>query len=102
MEDISAVRQRKIERFKAQTQQQEHQIQQQLAQFEAVVKQHLTPNALQRYGNIRAAHPELATRLVLVLAQAIQAEHIQQVDDNTLKVVLHKLNEKKDITITRK
>lgn len=44
----------------------------QLEAVEEVVKAHLTKEALQRYGTLKLAHPETATRLLIAIAQAIE------------------------------
>ena len=75
---------------------------QQIQQLEAIVKQTFTKEALERYGNLRAAYPEKAVQLLVILTQAIQQGQLQKVDDSTLKEILKKLTpEKKDIKIKR-
>ena len=77
-------------------------MQQQIAQLEAIVKQALTKGALERYGNLRAAFPEKAVQLLVIIANAMQQGHAQKIDDNTLKEILKKLEQKKkDIKIKR-
>ncbi len=74
--------------------------QEKIQQLEMVVKQTLTKEALERYGNIKAASPEKAVQLLVVLGQAIQAGQIQQIDDDKLKEILMQLTpEKKEFKI---
>ena len=109
MSELDAIRKKKLEelqrlqqeRFQQQAQE-EMQVQQQIAQLEAIVRQALTKDALVRYGNIKAAHPEKAVQILVILAQAIQSGHIQKIDDNTFKEILRKITPKqRDIKIKR-
>ncbi|MAG91855.1 hypothetical protein CMO83_04210 [Candidatus Woesearchaeota archaeon] len=110
MSDLDEIKKRKLEELmklqqeRVQQQgQEEAQLQQQIQQMEALVKQLLTKEALERYGNLKAAHQEKAVQLLLVLFQAIQAGQIKgKVDDETLKQLLEKLTPKKrDFKIKR-
>lgn len=75
-------------------------MQEKLMQLEMVVKQTLTKEAAERFGNIKAASPERAIQLLVVLAQAIQENQVQQIDDNQLKDILMQMApEKKDFKI---
>ncbi len=75
----------------------------QLAQCEAIIRPHLTKEAMQRYGNVKAAHAHLAHRLAVLLAHAIQAGQVKaEIDDASLKSILTELSRSRDITITRK
>ena len=84
-------------------QEEQMQFQQQVQQLEMVVKQKLTKQALERFGNIKSAHPEKAIQLLAVLGQAIQSGQIKdQIDDEQLKEILIKLTpEKKEFNIKR-
>ena len=103
---IEDIKNKKLEQLRAQIQSQQGQVaqaQQQFAQIEAIVKQNLTKEAFERYGNIKAAHPETAYQLVLVIAQATHGGQLKQkIDDKTLKTILSQLNQKRDIKITRR
>jgi len=107
MDELEEIRKKKLAQLQRSQQgklqqqmQEEAQLQQQAEQLEIIVKQKLTKEALQRYGNLKAAHPEKAMQLLVILAQAIQQGQINQVDDNTLKQILIKLTpEKKDFKI---
>jgi len=109
MDNIEEIRKKKLEELKMnqldsmqQQQKEEENMNQQVQQLEAIVKQAFTKEALQRYGNLRAAFPERAVQLLVILAQAIQSGQITKIDDNTLKEVLKKISPKKsDIKIKR-
>lgn len=102
MTAIEEIRRKKLEQLQSKQEQQE-QVAQQFVQLEAMVKQHFTKEALERYGNIKAAHPETAYQLVLIIAQATQGGQLsQKIDDEMLKTILSQLNQKREITITRK
>ena len=80
----------------------QEQMQQQIQQLEIIVKQALTKEALERYGNLKAAFHDRAVQLLVILAQALQSGQITKIDDNTLKEILKKIStEKKDIKIKR-
>jgi len=82
--------------------QQQAQFRQQVEQLEMIVKQKLTKKALERYGNIKSAHPEKAIQLLAVIGQGIQSGQINEIDDDQLKEILIKLTpEKKDFKIKR-
>ncbi len=110
MDELEALKRKKLEELQkeqanALTHQveQENQLEQQIEQLEMVVKETFTRDALSRYGNIKAAHPEKAVQLLVVLAQLIQQGKIQQINDAQLKEILKKLTpEKKDFKIIRK
>ena len=98
MNDIEELKRKKLEEL--QTQQQEAnsgeaQVQQQIAELELMVKQVLTKKALERYGNLKTAHPDTAVQLLVLLGQAIQSGQIKTVDDKALKNLLMRLQPKK-------
>ena len=79
-------------------------IQKQFEALEQVVKQKLSKEAIARYGNIKAAHPEKAMQVITALAQLVQQGQIQEtITDDLLKQILLKLQEpKKEFKIARK
>mgnify|MGYP002725816295 CR=1 FL=1 len=78
-------------------------VQQQVQQLELIVRQRLTSDALSRFGNIKAANPELAIQLMVYLGQLIQGGKINMIDDQTLKLTLQKISvPKKEFNITRR
>lgn len=79
-----------------QEQSQQQQIQAQLAQMEAVVKQFLDKDAVERYGNLKIAHNEKALQILAIMAQMIEAGQIRQkLTDSQFKEILKKLEPKK-------
>src|SRR3989338_2394820 len=109
MPELDEIRKKKLEESRKLQQgrseeqaQEEMQVQRQIQQLEAIVKQALTKEALERYGNLKAAYPEKAVQLLIILAQAMQQGKIEKIDDKTLKEVLKKLSpRKKEISIKR-
>jgi len=105
MNDLEEIKQKKLqEMMQGQPEaQEEAQLQQQIQQLEALVRPKLTKKAAERYGNLKIAHQEKAIQVLVLLAQAIQAGQINQVDDNQLKEILMKLTpKKKEFKIRRK
>ena len=84
--------------------QEQMQLQQQIEQLESVVKNHMSADAIARYGTLKAAHPEKAIQSLIVISQLMQSGRIQgQVTDMQYKQILQSLTEKKRETrITRK
>ena len=97
MTDLEELKRKKLEELQGQQQfdSEEAEIQQQIAQLENLVKGVLTKKALERYGNLKTAHPELAVQLLILLSQAIQTSQIKTVDDDALKNFLMRLQPKK-------
>lgn len=98
MDELEEIRKRKMEGLKKQQlnqMQEEQQMQQQVQQLEEIVKQVLTKEALERYGNLKTAYPDRAVQLIVILAQALQSGQITKVDDDMLKEILKKLTPKK-------
>ncbi|GEM_PF-1911037 len=80
----------------------ERKLQQEIAKLETIVKAKLSREALTRYGNVKAAHPELALNLILVLANLINQGRItEQISDAQLKEFLKQLSAKKSFNIKR-
>ena len=106
MDELEALRQKKLQELQAQQQQQANeqvQLAQQVESLENLVKPKLTKEALQRYGNLKSAHPEKAVQLLVIIAQAIQQSNIAQITDAQLKELLMKITPKqKEFKITRK
>ena len=79
--------------------QKQQEFQKQLQLLETTVKQYLTKEAITRYGNIKAAHPQKAIQVITVLAQLIQAGQIkEQMNDGKFKDLLLKMQEPKQNT----
>jgi len=107
MDELEKIKQKKLKEIQEKQQEQlqeELQLQQQIQQLEAVVKQFLTKEALQRYGNLKTAHPEKAIQILVILSQLIQQGKIKiKVDDQQLKEILKQITPgKKEFKIKRK
>jgi programmed cell death protein 5 len=80
----------------------ENMLQQQIEQIESVVKQKMSKEALQRYGNIKSAHPEKALTLLAIIGKGIENGQIKSVEDKLLKLILLKMQDgKKEIKIRK-
>jgi DNA-binding TFAR19-related protein (PDSD5 family) len=107
MESIEDIRKQKQEELtkKIQEAQQEKTEEQQLHEhmhtLEVAVKQNMSKEALERYGNIKAADQEKAMKLVMIFGQFMQAGKVQRIDDSLLKQILLQMQEKKEINIRR-
>jgi len=79
-------------------------VQQKFQQLETIAKQYLTKEAISRYGNLKAAHPELALQIISLIIQAAQSGQLKEkIDDKQLKQFLIQLKEpKKEFKLTRK
>jgi len=106
MDELEEIRRRKLEELqRKQIQQQfqeDAQLRQQVEQLEQAVRQSLTKEALQRYGNLKTAHPEKAVQLLVILAQLIQGG-AERIDDEMMKKILIRLApQKKEFKLNRK
>jgi len=71
-------------------------LQQKFQQLETLAKQYLTKEAINRYGNIKAAHPELAVQVVALIIQAAQSGQLKEkITDSELKQFLLQIKEPK-------
>ena len=110
MDELNQIKQKKLEELQKQMGQQaeqqiaeETQIKQQIEQLESIVKTKLTKEALERYGNIRAAHPEKAVQALIVISQLMQTGQAEMIDDTMLKKILRRLTpQKREFKIRRK
>jgi programmed cell death protein 5 len=108
MDDIEAIRKKKLRQLQEQAQSQEEFQEEQQQEFEEQKKQALrailTDDARERLGRIKAARPELAENLenqLIMLAQ--QGRLKNKISDEQLRELLAKLLPKKrDITIRRR
>lgn len=98
--DEKEYRRRRLEQYSQQESDQT--IQKQFEMIESMVRQRMTKEALQRYGNIRAAHPEKAIQLVAILGQAIQDGQINNINDAELKEILSRMTNTRKTKITIK
>ena len=103
MNELDEIRKRKMEEIQKQSLQEQEQMNQQIAQLESIVKTLFTKDALQRYGNLKSAHPEKAVQLLVAVGQMVQKGNPRQIDDEQMKRMLIMLEPKKrQIKITRK
>lgn len=110
MNEIEEIKRRKMEQMQKQYQDQmqkqieeEQQAQQQIAALEELVRARLSKEALQRYGNVKAANPERTIQLLVVLGRLIQLGKVGMISDETLISVLQRMpTEKRQTTIIRK
>ena len=111
MNDLEELKRRRMEELQQQMSEQQTenlkeqiQLQKQVALLESMAKQNMTKEAISRYGNLKAAHPEKAIQLIAIIAQAIQQGQItEQITDEKLKNLLIQLEPpKKEFKITKK
>jgi len=98
MPSLEEIRKRKLQQMMAaqnENAQQQAQLQEQIAQLEMAVKQHMTKEAVLRYGSIKAAHPEKAVQSLVVLSQLLQSGRLEKIDDITFKKILEQMAPKK-------
>ncbi len=70
--------------------------QQQVELLEGIAKQFLSKDAIERYGRVKVAHPSLAIKVVVLIAQAAQTGQLsEQISDAQLKELLARLQEGK-------
>ena len=77
---LNEIRQAYADQFKsaaAEKQQAENETAEQISAIEEAVKAHLSREALQRYGTLKLAHPETAMRLIIAIAQLIEAGKVR-------------------------
>lgn len=72
-------------------QQEEMEMASQISQLESMVKPLMTNEALSRYSTVKTAHPEVAVRALVAIAQLAQSGKISSVDDSTMKALLAKM-----------
>ncbi|MDP2749425.1 MAG: DNA-binding protein [Nanoarchaeota archaeon] len=110
MSELDEIRKRKIAEIQARQNQsqssqanEEAAFMQQVEKMESMVKPYFSKEALQRYSNLRLAHPEQAVKVLLVMSQGIQSGKLKMVTDEQLKSLLREfLPKKRDISITRR
>lgn len=106
MDTLNDAKRRRLSVFAAQSQGhhgKEIEAQQQLVQLEAAVKTMLSSDALSRFGAIKAAHPETAAQVVMLITQLAQRGQLHSmVDDVLMKRILSELHVERDIKIVRK
>ncbi len=104
MSELDEIRRRKLDELKrshSSNSNQEQKLNHQIEQLESMVKPLFTKDALTRYGTIKAAYPDRAVQVLLVLAQASKKGQVSQVDDALLKNILVQLTPKQRETKIR-
>ena len=105
LEELKKQRLEQLQHELMQKQMQEQmEMQQQLEQLETVAKRFMSPEAIARYGNMKAVHTERAIQSIVVIAQLVQQGKITQpISDEQYKNLLQRLiPEKKEFRITKK
>ena len=84
--------------------QEQQKLQQQVEQIETIAKQHMTQEAISRYGNLKSAHAEKALQSIAIIVQMINQGQIkEQITDEQYKQLLLNITEKKrEFKITRR
>ena len=79
-------------------------VQQQIEMLEIELKKYLDNEAIARYGNLKAAHPELAMQVMVYIVQSIKAGQInEKIDDLKFKGILNYFQKpKKEFKLLRK
>ncbi|MBW2989751.1 hypothetical protein KY358_05545 [Candidatus Woesearchaeota archaeon] len=99
MDELEEIRRRKlaeIQNRKHDELREEQRVQEQINELEIMVRRFLSKEALQRYGNIKAAHPEKAVQLLVVLGNAIQKGKVrEEISDEGLKALLRDMQPRK-------
>lgn len=105
MTELEEIRKKKLEELQQQAQSQikeQVEMQQQLEMLETFIKQYLTKEAIQRFGTLKAAHPEKAVQVMAALAQAIRSGQIRdKINDEMLKSILWQLQNQKEFRIRK-
>lgn len=78
-------------------------ITEQIILLEKIAKQYMSKEAIQRYGNLKIAHPETALKAIAIIAQAAQLGQIQgQIGDEEFKRLLLEIQKgKKNFTFKK-
>lgn len=106
MDELEAIKARKLQQLQQQQMQQETQkqlqVQEVMRQIDGLVSKFLTPKAQDRLANLKLVDPELVQKLKIYLAQTYASGRIKQMDDAQLRDILLKLkSSKKETTIKR-
>jgi len=105
MDELAQLRQRRMAQLQQEqnaAMNEEAMLEQQIEQIETVVKQRMTKEALERYGNIKSAHPEKTLTLLAIIAKGLENGQIKTIDDKLLKFILLKIQDgKKEFKIKK-
>lgn len=106
--DLEALKKQRLEQLQTELMQKHMQeqgeIQEQLEQLETLAKRFMSPEAIARYGNLKAVHTEKAIQSIVVIAQLIQQKKITEkiTDDQYKNLLLRLTPEKKEFRIHKK
>jgi programmed cell death protein 5 len=110
MDELEAIKARKLQQLQAQQQahfqqeqQQQQQMQEALKQIDSLVSRFLTPEAQNRLANLKLVDPDLVQKLKIYFAQLASSGQMKKMDDAQLKEILLKLKgaTQRDIKIKR-
>jgi len=107
MDELEAIRARKLQQLQAQQyaqqdMQKQQQMQEAMRQIDALIRRFLSPKAQDRLMNLGMVDPELVQKLKIYLAQMYAAGQIKAMDDDQLKAILIKLKSSQhEVTIKR-
>lgn len=103
LELLRQKRMRELLNAHVQQQSEELKLQQQLQELELIIKQLFAKEALERYGNLKVAHPKKAVQLLVIITQLIQNNRLSgKINDATLKSILQQMEgEKKQTNINK-
>ena len=83
--------------------QERQQLNQQIEQLEIIAKQYMSREAVSRYGNLKAAHPEKAIQSIVMIVEMVQQGKLSKVSDEEYKKLLQMMTpKKKEFKLTRK
>jgi len=101
--NLDEIKNKKVEEIQQKFSEQAE-LQKQIQQLENSVKPYLSKEAISRYSNLKAAHPDKAIQVLLVIFQGIQSGNINEViDDEKFKGLLLQLKQpKKEFKITKR
>ena len=94
MNDIDEIKRRKIEELQRKIIEKQNseikeqiELNQQIEMLENIAKQYLSKEAISRYGNLKAAHPDVAIQAIAVIAQAA-GQIKEKISDEQFKNIL--------------
>ncbi|MDA1197108.1 MAG: hypothetical protein O2779_04045 [Nanoarchaeota archaeon] len=76
---------------------------QQVAQLEMACKQKMTKDAIERYSNVKAGHPDKAMKVLQIIGLGIQSGQLQEtIEGDQLKELLLKIDTpQREVTINK-
>ncbi len=102
MEELDEIRKKKLADLEKELAQQ-NEAQEQIDNIENFAKKFLTKEALERFGNLKQAHPEKALQFAYAISQGVKSGMIKGlVDDTLMKEVLIQMQPHKRDTIIRR